>query len=518
MKSTFRNLCAFFIIHSSFFISGATGATSSWVFPGPDGRLVYETTPAGDRIMDFSHAGYKGGGVALPVVPVKLTVQPLADKNADATAHIQAAIDKVSARPPDANGFRGAVLLAPGDYTCTEPLRVNASGVVLRGSGATGPNASTIKMAGPKHNALYVGGDRYTIPGNSTDETAITDRYVPAGSKTFTVANAKNYSVGDTIVIRRTVTAEWIELLEMHTLFRNGKPQIWMKPGSKFSALRSIAAIDKNTITLDIPLPDYIDVKNLPANGATIAKIGQPVAVSLCGIENLRIQSPEQPVNHSKKLYSAIRMKAEDSWMRDVRIEETMDSVSVNGRRITLERVDVIRKARHEGSSKPAEFAPNGGQILLSRCSVEGDNVWFVATGSRHVGPIVILECTFNGKSRLEGHMGWTTGMLVDNCKLPDGGIDFKNRGTAGSGHGWGLGWSVAWNCVAKTHTIQQPASAFNWAIGCTWLDKDAARREIKNPGTFDSNDKPVTPRSLYLTQLRERLGPEALRAIGYSE
>ena len=53
--------------------------------------------------------------------------------------------------------------------------------------------------------------------------------------------------------------------------------------------------------------------------------------------------------------------------------------------------------------------------------------------------------------------MRWTTGMLLDNCSLPDGGIDFKNRGSMGSGHGWGMGWAVAWNCVAKAYVVQQP-------------------------------------------------------------
>src|SRR5262249_13213824 len=35
--------------------------------------------------------------------------------------------------------------------------------------------------------------------------------------------------------------------------------------------------------------------------------------------------------------------------------------------------------------------------------------------------------------------------------------------------------------------------------------------------GTFDSLGTPVTPQSLYLTQLNERLGPSALKNIGYS-
>ena len=54
--------------------SSGSGATSTWVYPGADGKLAYKATPAGDRIMDFSHAGYGGGGVPLPHLPVVVTV------------------------------------------------------------------------------------------------------------------------------------------------------------------------------------------------------------------------------------------------------------------------------------------------------------------------------------------------------------------------------------------------------------------------------------------------------------
>ena len=33
-----------------------------WVALGESGKLEYKTTLKGDRIMDFSHAGYLGGG------------------------------------------------------------------------------------------------------------------------------------------------------------------------------------------------------------------------------------------------------------------------------------------------------------------------------------------------------------------------------------------------------------------------------------------------------------------------
>jgi hypothetical protein len=68
-------------------------ASSQWVYPDSNGRLVYKTFKAGDRIMDFSYAGYMGGGVGIPTVPVKKTVLP---SGGDDTAAIQNAIDEVS--------------------------------------------------------------------------------------------------------------------------------------------------------------------------------------------------------------------------------------------------------------------------------------------------------------------------------------------------------------------------------------------------------------------------------------
>jgi len=293
---------------------------------------------------------------------------------------------------------------------------------------------------------------------------------------------------------------------------RDGKQQTWMKPGTKLTTTRAIAAINKNTITLDAPMSDSIDSKYQPPGGATLAKVSPPDWLNECGLENFIIRCPAQGVNHSQQLYGAIVMKAQDSWMRNLRIEETMDSVQLTGRRLTLDRVAVIRKAKHQGSSKPAEFATDAGQTLLNRCSVEGDNVWFVATRSGIAGPIVILDCNFKGSSAIEGHMHWSTGMLLDNCALPDGRINFHNRGTAGSGHGWAMAWAVAWNCTAKAHTIQQPPGAYNWAIGCTFTDRG---QKITQPvGTFDSPDNPVTPKSLYRAQLAARLGPAALAVL----
>jgi len=433
------------------------------------------------------------------------------------------------------SGFRGAVLLAPGTYTCSRTISISADGVVLRGRGATGPAASTIKMAGTRHCAIVIGrsgggrGQRSGASGSAdagerqqrdAAETSIIDAYVPSGATSFTVADATGLAAGDVIAIRRPVTQAWVHFMQMDDLVRDGRPQIWIRAGSRITAGRTIAAISGSRITLDIPLSDSFDSRYLNPPGTAVVKTKPASLVAQAGVEHLHIQSPPMKISYTQHPYTAMRINGQDCWAKDIVIEETMDSVSISGRRITLERVAVNRTVPNVGASKPAEFVPNASQVLLDRCSGNGDNIWHVATGGGHTGPIVLLGCTFRGTRHIEGHQRWTTGMLLDNCRVPEGGIDFKNRGSMGSGHGWGTGWSVAWNCTAKTYVIQQPPGAMNWAIGCIGQSRPTPRPFDSEPnlpvGTFDSPAAPVAPQSLYLTQLAERLGLQAVKNIGY--
>ncbi len=492
---------------------------SEWVYLGADGKLKYKTTPAGDRIMDFSHAGYRGGGVALPAVPVKKRVKP--SGGTDDTAVIQAAIDEVAALPL-VNGFRGAVLLEPGVFICSGPVSITADGVVLRGSGAR--NGTTIKITGPKHTAVVVGKGGNN-PGTAASQpaafqTVIADRYVPSGAVSFTVADAKGLAAGDLIEIRKPVTSAWVHFMEMDNLVRDDKPQTWLVEGSTINTRRTIAAVEGNRITVEVPVSDAFDSKYAGPAGTVVAQVEPADLVTQCGVENLHIQAPPMETSHEQALYSALRINGQDCWAKNIFIEETMNSVGVGGNRITLEEIVVTRTVPNVGASKPAEFAPNAGQILLNRCASTGDNIWHAATGAKVAGPIVLLNCNFTGNGHLEGHQRWTTGILFDNCQVPEGGIDLKNRGSMGSGHGWGSAWSVAWNCSAKSYVVQQPPGAYNWMIGCSGPNIPTARPFDKSPalplGISDSPDRKVVPESLYLAQLEERLGKQALKNIGY--
>lgn len=513
-------------------LAALAAGTSEWVHPDASGQLVYKTSTTGDRIMDFSSTGYMGGGVALPEVPVRETVQP--SGGSDDTAAIQAAIDRV-AKLPLVDGFRGAVLLAPGTFTCGKTISISADGVVLRGSGAGADGASVIKMTGAKHNAFAISrtgaGGSAISPDHAESAAAskatgpvtrITDAYVPEGTSSFTVADAAGFAVGDSIVIRKPVTRAWIKFMHMDDMVRDGKAETWIKAGTLLTTERRIAAISGHTVTVDLPLADSFDARFLerPADGFAVAKITPTPRVTHAGLEHLRVESPPQNVMMTDAIYSGLHVNGEDCWVRDMVFNNTSNTAGMTGRRITLERVVVNHTLPTLGAAKPADFGLNASELLLDRCAGSGDNVFYAATGGGQAGPIVMLNCTFYGNGHIQPHQRWSTGLLVDNCAVPDGGIDYMNRGEMGSGHGWTMGWGVVWNSTAKEFVVQNPPGAANWVIGSTGFVKPTARPFERQPllpnGIVDSPNTPVAPQSLYLAQLAARLGPQALKNIGY--
>src|SRR4051795_316259 len=176
--------------------------TVSRVYPGTDGRLVYVPDEQGNTIPDFSHAGYEGGGKPIPSVPVKETVWPVAGDN---TANLQAAIDRVSALPLDKSGFRGAVLTKMGYYKMATPLKIEASGVVLRGEGMGDTGTILIGTGNPRTGAAGGRGQPtlVAITGRSgwtaREETkqVVTDEYVAVGQRSFRISSTKDLKPGD---------------------------------------------------------------------------------------------------------------------------------------------------------------------------------------------------------------------------------------------------------------------------------------------------------------------------------
>ncbi len=107
--------------------------------------VVAKSRLADEVTIDYSHAGYRESSVDLPRVVGRLMVgerytrdtyggQSATTPPIDRSGDIQKALDMVASLPADSNGHRGAVVLAEGRYYLERPLRIKASGVVLRGA------------------------------------------------------------------------------------------------------------------------------------------------------------------------------------------------------------------------------------------------------------------------------------------------------------------------------------------------------------------------------------------------
>lgn len=492
-----------------------------WVRLGADGKLVYAKTPRGDRIPDFSSAGYRGGGVALPRVGERVEVSPTG--GADDTQAIQAALDKVAMRAPGARGERGAVELTSGTFHLAGTLALHVSGVVLRGSGADGANGTVLEMTGAPHLAIEMKGEfRQRELGVGT---WLTDKYVPAGATVIHVANASDIHAGDLIQVVKPVTPQWSQFMGMDHLVRNGKPEKWVQHDIRVR--RRVISVLENAVRLQVPLTDSFDAQFYPGILPRVTRVEVDGQIAETGVENLRIVAPDRSINyHEDPRFDGIVMdNIVDSWLRSVAFQDTSDSVRIDygAERLTAVNVDVEQHATVTSRASPFDFSVDGSQILLDRCTGKGNKVSYVATESHSEGPVVVLHCRFSGDGLLEGHQRWSTGLLVDGCAVPDGSVNLRNRGEMGTGHGWAIGWSVLWNTEAGRSVVQDPPGDLNWSIGDMGEQLRGPMPVIPGPpgaplpsGVIESQGKHVTPESLYLQQLRERMGAPAVGAIGY--
>ena len=167
------------------------------------GQLVYGETKRGERFLDFSHCGYMGGGVPLPDAAVKITLEPSSsssDSQQDDTERIQAAIDSLGVEKVNSDADISAVLLRAGTYRIQGQLKMEKSGVVLRGEG----EETILVCAGKEQRSLiyFNGGGPGPIYKNE-GTFKIEDEKVRLGETVIHVKHAGNIKVGDTVYVQR---------------------------------------------------------------------------------------------------------------------------------------------------------------------------------------------------------------------------------------------------------------------------------------------------------------------------
>lgn len=455
-------------------------------------------------LPDFSYAGYKMGGVAIPTLPVRVTLSP---GTGDALARIQAAIDKVSQRSPDTQGFRGAVLLKKGTYNVSDTLRIRTSGVVLRGEGQGKSGTILVATKRSQHDLIQIVGAGSGFGEVKNTRVAITSQVVPVGASHFEVSSTKGYTVGDSIVVLRTPNQAWINLLGMGMYG-------WTTSSYTIGHERRITAIQGNTVHIDIPI---VDTMESAYGGGSIYKANVVGRLSQSGVEDMRLVSQYKGNTDEQHGWIGVKLsRATNSWVRRVTVEHFgYAAVSIHSQSNfnTVEEVAMIDPISQVTGGRRYPFNVSGGVgNLFQRSYARGGRHNFV-TGARVTGPHVWLDCYATTNHNDDGpHHRWATGLLFDNTSSKA--LNVQNRLSSGTGHGWAGAQVLFWNALADTIICDAPKGAMNWAIGCVGKKSQGSWAPGEPFGWWESEGKAVKPRSLYLQQLADRLGAQAVNNI----
>lgn len=495
--------------------------TSPLVSMGSSGRLVYSkyanrgSTLKSNRLPDFSFAGFRGGGVRIPDVPTVMTLSPQAGDN---RSRIQAALDELAKRAPDANGFRGALLLEKGRYDVSDTLKIPKDGIVLRGAGQDASGTVLVATAKKAYTLLDTKGG-VGAPEVAGTRTRITTAFVPVGAQTFEVKSSTSFKPGDSVVVLRTPNKKWISDLKM-------EPYGWTPEYFEVPHERTVVAISGNQITVDIPLVDALEDQY----GGGYLYRSNLQRTRHIGVEDLRLESiyaSETDENHG---WDAVKLDGvTDSWARRITVQYFgYAAVKVRGSTfVTVQDAACLDpKSLIEGGRRYPFVVADSTGVLFQRLFVRGGRHSFVSH-SRVPGPNVWLDALALQSHTDDGpHHRWATGLLFDNTR--SSALHVQNRKKSGTGHGWSGAQVLFYNAMATSSSAGTPWSwsaapapgslicdapmgAMNYAIGCVGSKNEGTWAPEEPFGIWQSHGKPVAPRSLYLAQLKDRLGKHAV-------
>ncbi len=467
-----------------------------------DGRkgLTYSQDELGNRIPDFSHCGYAGADTNPPTVPVRVIVKPEAG---DDGPRIQAAIDAIARQPTGNDGFRGAVLLAPGKFKVQGELKISASGVVLCGSGA-GNGGTTLLATGQGRRALL----RIEGLANRTSRGKthhIADDYVPVGATRLRLDTAAGLRVGDTVIIARPSTREWIKALGMDAF------GIGWQPGTRdIRSDRTITRIENDAVTLDAPLCTALEKR---FGGATVEAYDWPGRITHIGVEDLRMESEYASNNlqDEEHAWFGITMQnVENTWARRIDFRHFAGgavSLWENTKWITVQDCLSLEPVSEVAGYRRHTFFTQGQLALFLRCWSEHGRHDF-AVGHCAAGPNAFVHCYADQAVGDSGPIeSCASGVLYDNVRINGAGLNLENRWINPPACGWSAANCILWNCQAATMRIFRPPTANNWAIG-VWGG-------CVGDGTIAARSDFVRPMSLYQAQLAARRGPDVAADIG---
>lgn len=503
------------------------------------GKLHYSKDAKGNQLPDFSSAGYGGGGIELPYVPVEKTISALKGDN---TLHIQKAIDEVGALALR-QGKPATLLLKAGLYEIKGSIHINHAGVVVRGEGdGVDPAHSTILFStdstSSKRTLVYIGNSKaknswYYKAGK---KITITDEYVPVGTTTIRLSDTHLLNKGDQIIIQHDDTEPWLRAIG-GGVGKSGAEPWTLADNLHILYNRYIVAVNhrKKTITLDAPVFYALD-KSLSAS--YVYKMDPASYITNVGMENLRLDCYYNPTitltdkkyghytSDEQHAWTGVKMIAvENGWLKNVTVKGFSGSgvLLTQSSRITVKECKVIDPVSriHGGRRYGFNTADYCQLVLFVDCYARNSRHGFISNGTSTASGNVFLRCSSESAyASSEGHRKWSNGFLFDNYKEINYNnstsytLAFLNRGTYGTSHGWAMVTGVAWNCDLtagnpdKGHLIiQRPPTGQNYAIGCNAAKVDGNGPFDGEPGYIEGTNRTgLYPESLYEAQLAHRI------------
>lgn len=523
----------------------------------------------GKVIEDLSYAGYRVGAAPLPEVPgpiFNVTGSPYnADPTGvtDATAAIQSAINAAGL------GGGGVVYLPAGTYRLSVPsnqnqaLVINRPNVVLRGAG----RGQTFLLNSTYSNMRY----KAVIRVRSYNDTSFlaSGANVPLSqdilhsTRVIPVTSAAGFSVGDTVVVRNDITADWVN--------EQGEP-LWLGQEATLGGLtyrRTVLAVDAGagTITVDAPVRFSLKLRD---NARVVRLANAPLTE--VGLEDFsigNIQHPGKPGTNWAEGDAAISgtpgyevcgsyfiavERARDCWARRIASYQPAGNTSTahllsggirleDSTHVTVEECS-FRRPQYGGSGGSGYMflLMDAGECLIQRSEARFSRHGFQFSGIGSSGN-VIHDCLDAQTGRATGDIGgYATGgkasdhhsafsqaNLVDVCTAEDSRFDAGYAGNIGSNpkHGLTAVHSIFWNpegttvdsAIAATvgpYVVLTEQAHYGYAIGTRGARSQVYLRNVFPAGTAPLDHlegqglgDTLVPFSLFQDQRRRRLGPQ---------
>lgn len=454
--------------------------------------------------LDYSYVGYRMSEHQIPDADVKVYVPY---KSSFQSARIQKAIDYVSQLKPDRKtGLRGAILLDAGDYILDRPLRIAKSGVVLRGQGRN--NTFLHKKGFDRGAVVYIEGVDNRI---GTDTFAL-DHQMVVGSKDLKFVSKlgthRDLKVGDEVIIARSSTKEWIDLLNCSTFGGGQDLGYWgWHPGEvDLEWTRRLTNVEGNQVSLDAPLSMTLDKK---WSDTHLIRYVWPGRIEDSGVENLSLISDYDTLHLKDEDHAwdgVYIANARNCWVRLVDFRHFSGSAVViqrSGSQITVEDCTSKEPVSEIGGYRRRTFLTYGEKCLFQRLHSE-DGINDFAAGFIAAGPNAFVQCESQRSLGFSGSVGsLATGLLYDDVNIDGNDLRFCNLGIEKYGTGWNTSNSLAYQCTASgIFADSLPDGSNNHVYGC-WA-------QFCGTGDYQESNNHVKPWSIFAAQLEKRIGEKA--------